>query len=154
MLVCVYVWFCGVCLSRRPSVSKSFRVSSRDQSPMSTWVNNVGPEPAPLRHCRGMHHYVNELIINRCESFHYCVHWVNSYTCWGLAICLLLMFQVARLSILRSQAYQEWYQHLSTTGGIFFHRWGDAPIRFLGLQMLPNPVVALKVQGCSHESRK
>jgi len=63
-------------------------------------------------------------------------------------------FEVARLSILRSQAYQEWYQHLSTTGGIFFHRWGDAPIRFLGLQMLPNPVVALKVQGCSHESRK
>lgn len=59
-------------------------------------------------------------------------------------------FEVVRLSQLRSETYQRFYQHLRRTGGIYFHRWGDAPIRHLGLHLLGGRRSNSEVTGCSH----
>jgi len=44
-------------------------------------------------------------------------------------------FEVARMDLLRSAEYQKWFQYIDSLGGIYMHRWGDAPIRWLGLAM-------------------
>eukprot|EP00475_Leptophrys_vorax_P033962 TRINITY_DN54263_c0_g1_i1.p1 TRINITY_DN54263_c0_g1~~TRINITY_DN54263_c0_g1_i1.p1 ORF type:complete len:594 (-),score=135.62 TRINITY_DN54263_c0_g1_i1:60-1841(-) len=44
-------------------------------------------------------------------------------------------FEVVNISILRSVEYQSWFKAVDATGSIFLHRWGDAPLRFLGLAM-------------------
>jgi hypothetical protein len=58
--------------------------------------------------------------------------------------------QVVRLSELRSDTYQRFYRYLRDTGGIFFHRWGDAPIRHLGLHLQSGAKTNVEVTGCSH----
>ncbi|CAM9458015.1 unnamed protein product [Ectocarpus sp. 4 AP-2014] len=60
-------------------------------------------------------------------------------------------FEVARIQMLRSSWYQDWFNAVDKTGSIFYNRWGDAPIRFLGLAMhLPADKI-LEVQGCRHD---
>lgn len=43
--------------------------------------------------------------------------------------------EVASLSFLRSKEVQEFHRYLDEKGGYFLHRWGDAPVRFLGVSM-------------------
>ncbi|CAM9455022.1 unnamed protein product, partial [Laminaria digitata] len=59
-------------------------------------------------------------------------------------------FEVARIEMFRSSWYQDWFNSVDKTGAIFYSRWGDAPLRFLGLAMhLPSEKI-LQVQGCRH----
>jgi hypothetical protein len=44
-------------------------------------------------------------------------------------------FEVADLRFLRGEKYQHWFNAVDKSGNIYLHRWGDAPIRFLGLSM-------------------
>ena len=45
-------------------------------------------------------------------------------------------FEVFALSIFKSPEYVDFISYLDRLGGIFYHRWGDAPIKSLALSML------------------
>lgn len=42
-------------------------------------------------------------------------------------------FEIADLSFFRSQAYQDYFNHLDRAGGFFYERWGDAPVHSIAL---------------------
>ena len=42
-------------------------------------------------------------------------------------------FELSRVDMWRSREYEELFHSLDRAGGIFLHRWGDAPIRTLAL---------------------
>ncbi|ORY79797.1 nucleotide-diphospho-sugar transferase [Leucosporidium creatinivorum] len=48
------------------------------------------------------------------ETFNLCHAWSN--------------FEIASLSLWRSQAYRDYFQALENSGGFFYERWGDAPV--------------------------
>jgi alpha 1,2-mannosyltransferase len=46
-------------------------------------------------------------------------------------------FELVNLKFFRSNQYLDYFDHLDRdTGGFYNHRWGDAPIRLLGVSML------------------
>jgi hypothetical protein len=44
-------------------------------------------------------------------------------------------FEIVYMPFFRGQQYQSFFQDLDSTDGFYAHRWGDAPIRLLGLAM-------------------
>lgn len=44
-------------------------------------------------------------------------------------------FEIIKLEFGRSRAYQDYFSYLDRLGGIYKHRWGDAPIRTLAVAM-------------------
>lgn len=42
-------------------------------------------------------------------------------------------FEVADLNFWRSQAYEDYFQHLDRAGGFFYERWGDAPVHSIAV---------------------
>lgn len=60
-------------------------------------------------------------------------------------------FEVVELAFLRSAEYQDFFNYLDATGNIFYHRWGDAPIRWLGLAMYVDRSRVLRMRhSCMH----
>lgn len=45
-------------------------------------------------------------------------------------------FEIGKIAWFTGKEYQEFYEYIEETGGIFIHRWGDAPIRYLGVNLL------------------
>jgi hypothetical protein len=57
-------------------------------------------------------------------------------------------FEVVRLADFRpGSAYYRWFAHVDGDGGIFRSRWGDAPIRTLGVLFLFEPKQVLDLSG-------
>uniref|UniRef100_A0A6U6D8H0 Uncharacterized protein n=1 Tax=Guillardia theta TaxID=55529 RepID=A0A6U6D8H0_GUITH len=44
-------------------------------------------------------------------------------------------FEIGHLPFFRSEKYQSFYASLDRKGGFYYYRWGDAPIRLLGVTM-------------------
>ncbi|CEP61950.1 glycosyltransferase family 15 protein LALA0_S04e04324g [Lachancea lanzarotensis] len=44
-------------------------------------------------------------------------------------------FEVASLKFWRSQAYQDYFDHLDKAGGFFYERWGDAPVHSIAASL-------------------
>eukprot|EP01126_Amoeba_proteus_P029061 TRINITY_DN28642_c0_g1_i1.p1 TRINITY_DN28642_c0_g1~~TRINITY_DN28642_c0_g1_i1.p1 ORF type:complete len:162 (-),score=35.00 TRINITY_DN28642_c0_g1_i1:95-580(-) len=44
-------------------------------------------------------------------------------------------FEVMDLNIIRNEDYKNFLQAVDLNGGFYFHRWGDAIIRFVGLAL-------------------
>lgn len=42
-------------------------------------------------------------------------------------------FEIGDMSFWRSQAYEEYFNHLDRAGGFFYERWGDAPVHSIAL---------------------
>jgi mannosyltransferase len=42
-------------------------------------------------------------------------------------------FEIADMSFWRSQAYEDYFNHLDRAGGFFYERWGDAPVHSIAL---------------------
>ena len=42
-------------------------------------------------------------------------------------------FEIADLGFFRSQAYEDYFNHLDRAGGFFYERWGDAPVHSIAL---------------------
>ena len=42
-------------------------------------------------------------------------------------------FEVADMNVWRSQAYEDYFNHLDRAGGFFYERWGDAPVHSIAL---------------------
>ncbi|AAS52442.1 AEL243Wp [Eremothecium gossypii ATCC 10895] len=47
-------------------------------------------------------------------------------------------FEIIDLEFLRSEAYEQFVEYLDQTGGFFYERWGDAPVRSLALALFAN----------------
>ena len=45
-------------------------------------------------------------------------------------------FEIGSIDWFTNSKYNSFYEHIDASGGIFNGRWGDAPIRFLGVNML------------------
>lgn len=58
---------------------------------------------------------------NREKSYNLCHFWLN--------------FEIGDLSFFNSPQYQQYFEHLDTSGGFFYERWGDAPIHTLAVSM-------------------
>lgn len=48
-------------------------------------------------------------------------------------------FEIGHLPFFRSEAYQSFFRHLDKEGGFYYYRWGDAPIRLLGVALHSEP---------------
>ena len=48
-------------------------------------------------------------------------------------------FELVSINTIRSSLYMDYYDYLDKSGNIYYRRWGDAPIRWLGLNMIMNP---------------
>lgn len=44
-------------------------------------------------------------------------------------------FEIADMDFYRSEAYNSWIQHLDSTGGFYYERWGDAPVHTIGVSL-------------------
>jgi hypothetical protein len=42
-------------------------------------------------------------------------------------------FEIGDMNFWRSQAYEDYFNHLDRAGGFFYERWGDAPVHSIGL---------------------
>ncbi|MCJ1341119.1 hypothetical protein MMC09_006415 [Bachmanniomyces sp. S44760] len=45
-------------------------------------------------------------------------------------------FEISALSFWRSQAYEDYFQHLDRAGGFYYERWGDAPVHSVALGLM------------------
>lgn len=45
-------------------------------------------------------------------------------------------FEIGKISWFKNSEYMKFYEHIKNTGGIYIHRWGDAPIRYLLLNLI------------------
>jgi hypothetical protein len=48
-------------------------------------------------------------------------------------------FEIVHMPFFRGRQYQTFFEDLDSTEGFYAHRWGDAPIRLLGLAMYAQP---------------
>lgn len=45
-------------------------------------------------------------------------------------------FEIGDMDFWRSQAYEDYFNHLDRAGGFFYERWGDAPVHSIALGLL------------------
>jgi hypothetical protein len=60
---------------------------------------------------------------------------VEFFADWPIKHVFYNNFEVSALSFWRSPAYQNYIEYVDSLGGIFYYRWGDAPIKTLALSM-------------------
>jgi len=48
-------------------------------------------------------------------------------------------FEIVDMDFFRSEGYQDYFRYLDNTNNIFYHRWGDHAIRYLGMKMFMDP---------------
>jgi hypothetical protein len=53
---------------------------------------------------------------------------------WNLQI-FYTNFEVGNLSFFKNNQYMSYYNYIDNTGNIYYKRWGDAPIRWFGVNM-------------------
>jgi alpha 1,2-mannosyltransferase len=60
--------------------------------------------------------------------------------------------EITRLDWFRGPVYQDFFKHLDASGGFFYERWGDAPIRSLAMLLLADKtdVVWFEEMGYQH----
>lgn len=56
---------------------------------------------------------------NKANGYSTCHFWSN--------------FEIGNMDFWRSQAYEEYFNHLDRAGGFFYERWGDAPVHSIAL---------------------
>ncbi|EIW85168.1 glycosyltransferase family 15 protein [Coniophora puteana RWD-64-598 SS2] len=58
---------------------------------------------------------------NAGDTYNLCHFWSN--------------FEIANMDFWRSEAYSSYFQHLESTGGFYYERWGDAPIHSIAVSL-------------------
>ena len=48
-------------------------------------------------------------------------------------------FEIGDMNFWRSQAYEDYFNHLDRAGGFFYERWGDAPVHSIALALFEDP---------------
>lgn len=65
--------------------------------------------------------------------------------------CYYTNFEISSFKMWRSEAYQNYFKHLDSTGKFFSHRWGDAPIHWLGVKMFLDDSKVMRVQDICYQ---
>lgn len=63
---------------------------------------------------------------------------INSEFDWKLEL-YNTNFEIVDMDFFRSQNYQDYFEYLNQTNNIFYRRWGDHCIRYLGIKMFMEP---------------
>ena len=56
-------------------------------------------------------------------------------------------FEVAEIEFFRSGLYYMFFKRIEANGGVYLHRWGDAPIKYLGVNILMPPQQKVAIKG-------
>lgn len=59
--------------------------------------------------------------------------------------------EVTRLDFFRSPLYQDYFNHMDRSGGFFYERWGDAPVRTFALMLLQQPDQIVQFPGVGYQ---
>lgn len=66
--------------------------------------------------------------------------WVHEFVKPSESFCHFWSnFEVADLDFFRSEGYRKLFEHLESSGGFFYHRWGDAPVHSIAVALLLEP---------------
>jgi hypothetical protein len=57
------------------------------------------------------------------------------FATWPFSAVYYNNFEVSAMSLWRSPAYQGYMDYLDSLGGIYYHSWGDAPMKTLGVSV-------------------
>jgi hypothetical protein len=60
-------------------------------------------------------------------------------------------FELGKVSWFLTSGYMRFYNELDKTGGFYTKRWGDAPIKFLGINLLMEPKHIIPVHGFTYQ---
>ena len=60
-------------------------------------------------------------------------------------------FELGKVSWFLTSEYMRFYNELDKTGGFYTKRWGDAPIKYLGVNLLMEPEHIIPVQGFTYQ---
>lgn len=60
-------------------------------------------------------------------------------------------FELGKVSWFLTSEYMRFYNELDKTGGFYTKRWGDAPIKFLGINLLMEPKHIIPVHGFTYQ---
>ena len=60
-------------------------------------------------------------------------------------------FEIGKLSFWRSKEYMGYFDHLDKNGGIYYHRWGDNVIHWLGVNMLMDESKIWRVEDMAYQ---
>jgi len=65
-------------------------------------------------------------------------------------------FEISDLDVWRSPEYREYIDYIDRTGGIYYHRWGDAPIKTIAVTLFvpKNRIFRFKDIKYNHERRR
>lgn len=72
---------------------------------------------------------------------------------WGYNL-FYTNFEIAKFSFFRSPQYMAYFEHLDKTGNIYYKRWGDAPIHWLGVRMLMEPEKVWAVKDITYQHNR
>ena len=76
---------------------------------------------------------------NDVDISHISPHLVNGK--WGYNM-FYNNFELSRVDTFRNPKYKAYYNHINSTGKIYYNRWGDAPIHWFGVRLFtPNDKV-------------
>jgi hypothetical protein len=48
-------------------------------------------------------------------------------------------FEIGNIEWFKNSEYMNYFNEIDKSGGIYIHRWGDAPIKYLGVNMFMPP---------------
>lgn len=82
--------------------------------------------------CEGLWDTTKQFIKNNTDSV------INSQFEWNMEV-YNTNFEIVDMNFFRSKNYQEYFNYLDSTGNIFYKRWGDHCIRWLGMKMFMEP---------------
>lgn len=60
-------------------------------------------------------------------------------------------FELGKVSWFLTSEYMRFYNELDKTGGFYTKRWGDAPIKYLGINLLMEPKHIIPVRGFTYQ---
>jgi alpha 1,2-mannosyltransferase len=60
-------------------------------------------------------------------------------------------FELGKVDWFLTSEYMRFYNELDKTGGFYTKRWGDAPIKYLGINLLMEPEHIIPVQGFTYQ---
>ena len=60
-------------------------------------------------------------------------------------------FELGKVSWFLTSEYMNFYNYIDKNGGIYSRRWGDAPIKFLGINLFMNKQNIIPVQGFTYQ---
>ena len=60
-------------------------------------------------------------------------------------------FELGKISWFLESEYMNFYQYLDDSGGFYTKRWGDAPVKFLGVNLFMNSKNIVPVNGFTYQ---